>query len=202
MAKFLIGQKNIMTRQFLPDGRRVPLTIVDTVPCVVTAIRTKEHDGYEAVQLGFGKSEHISKPLAGTLKNLGNFELLKEFRVDDTKNYTVGQQLDVNQFVLGDKVKVSGFSKGRGFAGVVKRHGFSGQPATHGHKDQLRTSGSIGAGGVQHVFKGLRMAGHMGDQRVTVSNLEVVAVKPEVNQLWLKGAVPGARRGKLFIFAK
>ncbi len=202
MSKFIIGQKNIMTRQFLADGLWIPLTIIEAGPCVVTAVKTKEKHGYNAVQLGFGQAKHIKKPQSLELKDLGKFKYLKEFRVDNPADYKIGQKIDVSQFALGDKVKVTGFGKGRGFAGVVKRHGFSGQPATHGHKDQLRTSGSIGAGGVQHVFKGLRMAGHMGDTQISVINLEVVAIKPEVNQLWVKGVVPGAWHSKLFIFAK
>ena len=191
-----------MTRQFSDDGRQVPVTVVDAGPCVVTSIKTMEKHGYEAVQLGYGTSKHVSKPVAGQVKDLGKFSTLHEFVVVDTKDYQVGQKFDVTQFAVGDKVKVVGVSKGKGFQGVVKRHGFHGSPATHGHKDQERMPGSIGAGGVQRVFKGLRMAGRMGGANTSVLNLEVAAVKPELNQLWLKGAVPGALRSKVFIISR
>ncbi|MFA4937379.1 MAG: 50S ribosomal protein L3 [Patescibacteria group bacterium] len=201
MSKFIIGKKNTMTRQFLPDGEQVPVTIVDVLPCVVTAVKTVVTDGYQAVQFGYGKKKKLGTAVRGIYKEVGSFEGLHEFRMLDKQDYQVGQKIDLSQFIVGEKVKVVGVAKGLGFQGVVKRHGFSGQPATHGHKDQLRMPGSIGSGGVQKVFKGLRMAGRMGGQRTTVLNLEVAAVKPEINQLWLKGAVPGARKGLLFIQA-
>ncbi|MFH1111536.1 MAG: 50S ribosomal protein L3 [Patescibacteria group bacterium] len=199
MTKFIIGKKNIMTRQFLPDGVQVPVTIVEVEPCVVTAVKTVAKDGYQAVQFGYGQKKKLGKAVKGIYKELGNFEGVHEFRLLDNQDYKIGQKIDISQFVIGDKVNVIGVSKGLGFQGVVKRHGFSGQPATHGHKDQLRMPGSIGSGGVQKVFKGMRMAGRMGGQKTTVLNLEVAAIKPETNQLWLKGAVPGARHGLLFI---
>ncbi len=199
MSKFIIGKKNIMTRQFLPDGKQVPVTVVDILPCIVTGVKTKAKSGYQAVQFGYGQKKKLGKALRGIYKNIGNFEGLHEFRLLDKGDYQIGKKIELSQFTVGETVKVTGFSKGLGFQGVVKRHGFSGQPASHGHKDQLRMPGSIGSGGVQKVFKGLRMAGRMGGQKTTVLNLEVIAVKPEVNQLWLKGAVPGARNGLLFI---
>ena len=199
MPKFLIGKKNIMTRQFAADGKQIPVTVVEATPCVVVALRSKDKNGYEAVQLGSGAGKRTAKSVAGQFKDLGKFTAVHEFRVEAVKDYQLGQKLDVTQFVVGDKVKVVGVSKGKGFQGVVKRHGFHGSPASHGHKDQLRMPGSIGAGGVQRVFKGLRMAGRMGADKTSVLNLEVVAIKPELNQIWLKGAVPGAIRSKLFI---
>jgi len=173
--------------------------VVEATPCVVVALRSKDKNGYEAVQLGSGAGKRTAKSVAGQFKDLGKFTAVHEFRVEAVKDYQLGQKLDVTQFVVGDKVKVVGVSKGKGFQGVVKRHGFHGSPASHGHKDQLRMPGSIGAGGVQRVFKGLRMAGRMGADKTSVLNLEVVAIKPELNQIWLKGAVPGAIRSKLFI---
>ena len=199
MPKFLIGKKNIMTRQFAADGKQIPVTVVEATPCVVVALRSKDKNGYEAVQLGSGAGKRTAKSVVGQFRDLGKFTAVHEFRVEAVKDYQLGQKLDVTQFVVGDKVKVVGVSKGKGFQGVVKRHGFHGSPASHGHKDQLRMPGSIGAGGVQRVFKGLRMAGRMGADKTSVLNLEVVAIKPELNQIWLKGAVPGAIRSKLFI---
>lgn len=201
MSKFIIGKKNTMTRQFLADGEQVPVTIVDVLPCIVTAVKTIAKDGYQAVQFGYGQKKKLGTAVRGIYKDAGSFEGLHEFRILDQQDYQVGQKIDLAQFTVGEKVKVAGAAKGLGFQGVVKRHGFSGQPATHGHKDQLRMPGAIGSGGVQKVFKGLRMAGRMGGQKTTVLNLEVAAVKTESNQLWLKGAVPGARRGLLFIQA-
>ncbi|MFH1866490.1 MAG: 50S ribosomal protein L3 [Patescibacteria group bacterium] len=202
MPKFIVGKKNTMTREFLADGRQLPVTVVQADPCVVTEIKAEADSGYSSVQLGFGSGKKIGKSHQGQFKQLGNFKGLHEFRVPSVKEYQVGQKLDVSQFLVGDKVKVTGLSKGKGFQGVVKRHGFHGSPATHGHKDQLRMPGSIGSGGVQKVFKGLRMAGRMGGTKATIVNLEVVAVKPELGQLWLKGAVPGAFNSQLFIFSE
>lgn len=201
MSKFLIGKKNLMTRQFAADGKQSPVTVVQAEPCVVIGLRTKEKHGYTAVQLGAGTARHVSKPRAGQLKDLGKFTTLHEFIIDDVKGFDIGKKLDVTQFAVGDKVKVTGISKGKGFQGVVKRHGFHGHPTTHGHKDQARMPGSIGSGGVQRVFKGLRMAGRMGGEKTSIINLEIVAIKPELNQLWLKGAVPGAYKSQLFIMS-
>ncbi len=188
-----------MTQKFKADGEVIPVTVVQAGPCTITAVKTKEKDGHQAVQIGFGQAKKINKPLAGHLKNLGKFKYLREFRVEDVANFKVGDKFDVSMFVAGDKVKVTGTSKGKGFQGVVKRHHFHGSPATHGHKDQLRMPGSIGAGGVQRVFKGVRMGGQMGDDRVTVQNLEIADVDAEKNLLYLRGAVPGGRHSFLII---
>lgn len=189
-----------MSRTFREDGTVEPVTILQAGPCVVTQVKTKDKDGYRAVQLGFDETKKpISKPKTGHLRAAGkNLKHLKEFRVDSGE-YSAGQVLDVSQFAPGDIVDVTGISKGKGFQGVVKRHGFHGHPTSHGHKDQARMPGSIGAGGVQHVRKGLRMAGRMGNARVTASHLTVVAVKPETNELLVRGAVPGARNGILLV---
>jgi len=207
--KFIIGKKMGMTQVFRPDGTVVPVTRVAAGPCVVTQVKTKEKEGVDSVQIGFGTQKvfRLSKPERGHLKGVSSPEnsqmtvrVLRDFR-DESRTLKRGDVFTVKIFTPGEKVQVSGKSKGRGFQGVVKRHGFAGSPATHGHKDQLRMPGSIGAGGVQRVFKNMRMAGHMGDQRVTVKNLEVVEVDAERNELLIKGAVPGARNGLLYIVA-
>lgn len=191
--KCILGKKIKMTQIWAEDGRAVPVTVISAGPCTVAQVKNAEKDGYSAVQMGFGKKKKLNKPLAGHLKDLAQFQWLREFGVDSKSELKRGDVIDVSVFVPGDKVKVTGTSKGRGFQGVVKRHGFHGSPATHGHKDQLRMPGSIGATDPQRVFKGMRMGGHMGMDRITVPNLEIVAVNKENNQLMIKGAVPGAR---------
>ena len=181
----------------------VPVTIVKIEPCVVTQIRTADKDGYAAVQIGAGKKKRVTKPLQGHLK--GSYALVREFRSrrDTTAPVLkVGDQLEVSQFSAGEKVNVIGTSKGRGFQGVVKRHGFAGSPKTHGHKDQLRMPGSIGSTQPQRVFKGTRMAGRMGGDRVTVKNLEIVSVNAENQEIVLSGAIPGAPRSFITIEAE
>lgn len=201
--KFILGKKLEMTQMFKEDGTVVPVTAVLATPNVVTQIKSTEGaDGYNAVQVGFGDAKKIGKSRAGHLKDLANAKVLKEFSADaeDVASLKRGDVITVGVFNDGDEVKVSGTSKGKGFQGVVKRHGFHGAPKTHGHKDQERMPGSIGAGGVQRVFKGRRMAGHMGDESVTVSGLKVVAVDEEKNIIYIKGAVPGARNGEIMIY--
>ncbi len=195
--KVILGKKLNMTQKFADDGRVIPVTAILAGPCTVTQVKTAETDGYQAVQVGFGNKKKISKPLAGHLKDLENFAFIREFRLknQDATELKRGDKISVTDFNQGDVVQVTGTSKGKGFQGVVRRHGFHGSPASHGHKDQLRMSGSIGAGGVQHVFKGMRMGGHMGDDQITVKNLEVVDIDPTQNILYIKGAVPGARNG-------
>jgi len=205
--KFIIGKKLDMTQVFHEDGTVIPVTRIQAGPCTVTKVNTLERDGVESIQVGFGTQKvfRLAKPQKGHLKGIsvdGNnnetVRHLHNFKNDsDLKR---GDVFTVNIFEKGEKVQVTGNSKGRGFQGVVKRHGFHGSLASHGHKDQLRMPGSIGAGGVQHVFKGTRMAGHMGDAQITVKNLEIVEIKPEDNEIWVKGAVPGARNGLLYIF--
>lgn len=200
--KFLIGKKLEMTQEFGKDGRIVPATIVEAGPCTVTQVKTAETDGYAAVQVGFGlKKRNITKPKAGHLKELPLFLMLKEFRVSDPSVWKRGATFDVSVFAPGEMVTVAGTVKGRGFQGVVKRHGFAGHPSTHGHKDQERMPGSISAGGVQHVFKGKRMGGRMGGNRITIKALKVIAVDIEHNRLVLSGSVPGARGSLLLIRA-
>lgn len=199
--KFILGKKIEMTQRFKEDGRVVPVTVVAGGPCVVTQIKSSEKDGYTAVQIGYDKKEKISKPLKGHLKGLDNFRYVKEFRIEEPMALKHGDKITVGVFQPGDIVSVIGTSKGKGFQGVVKRHGFKGGPGSHGDKDQHRAPGSIGATDPARVFKGMRMAGHMGDARATVTNLEIVEVDPEKNLLFIKGAVPGARGSLLLISA-
>ncbi len=182
-----------MSQVFTEDGRVVPVTIVKAEPAVVTLIRSEEKDKYSAVQIASGtrKEKNIAKPQLVQWKGLGTFRYVKEFRVD-SHEYQRGDKIDVSIFEVGDVVDVSGISKGKGFQGVVKRHGFAGGPKSHGQKHSLRAPGSIGSTGPQRVFKGKKMAGHMGYDRVTVKNLEIVAIDTENNLLMIKGAVPGA----------
>lgn len=191
--KFLLGTKAHMTRIFQEDGSAVPVTKISAGPCTVTSVKTKERDGYTAVQIGYGTAKHIKKPQAGHLKGLPQVKHLREFRTETTEGVDRGATITVETFNVGDKVKVVGVNKGKGFQGVVRRHGFGGSPASHGHKDQLRMPGSIGATDAARVFKGVRMGGHMGNVQTTVANLEVVKVDTENNELYLKGAVPGSR---------
>ena len=191
-----------MTQIFQADtGKVVPVTMIEAGPCQVVQVKTLEKDGYRAAQVGFLTKRKISRPLLGHLKGLPNFRYLKEFLFDDQQAIAKGQQITADIFQAGEKVKVTGFSKGQGFQGVVKRHGFHGSPASHGHKDQLRMPGSIGATAPQHVFKGTRMAGRMGNEKISVLNLEVVDVQGKQNLIYLKGAVPGARNSLLLIQA-
>lgn len=194
--KFLLGKKIGMSQLFNKNGNVVPITLIEAGPLIITQIRTKEKDGYQAVQVGFdSRARKITKPLKGHLKELGNFKYLKEFRISNC-NFQIGDKIDVSIFNEGDKVKVSGISKGKGFQGAIKRHGFHGMPSSHGHKHVERSPGSIGQRFPQHTLKGTKMAGHMGAKRVTVRNLEVVKIDKENNMLAIKGAVPG-RRGAL-----
>lgn len=190
-----------MTQVFQPTGEVIPVTLIQAGPCVVTDVKTLERDGYTSVQIGFGKSKHVAKPQQGVWKELGAFEVVAEFQAQgsDAKR---GDIFDVSVFASGDHVDVVGTSKGHGFQGVVKRHGFHGGPASHGHKDNLRMPGSIGAGGLQHVMKGMRMAGRMGNDRVTVKNLEIVQVDATKNVLAIKGAIPGALGSLVTIVAR
>lgn len=203
--KFILGKKVNMTQ--LWDGDKVvAVTKVQAGPCVLTQIKEDNSDSYKAVQIAFGerKIKNISKPVRGHLKKAGiekeNARYVREFRVDEIKDsFKVGGVIDVSTFAKGDIIDVVGVSKGKGFQGVVKRHGFSGSKKTHGNKDQLRASGSIGALGPAHVFKGRRMGGRMGGDRVTIKNLEIAEVDLENNILLIKGAVPGGENGLLMI---
>lgn len=183
-----------MTQVYGEDGRVQPVTAIEAGPCFVTQVKRVGKEGYDAVQLGFGAAKQLNSPLRGHLKKVGLLKHLREFEASDIDSIEVGHRVDVSIFKAGDLVDVSGISKGKGFAGVVKRHHFSGGPKTHGQSDRHRAPGSIGATTTPgRVFKGLRMAGHMGDERVTVRKLKVVEADPERNLLLVLGAVPGAR---------
>jgi large subunit ribosomal protein L3 len=189
----IIGKKIGMTQVYLEDGRVIPVTVVEAGPCTVVQVKTSQKDGYEAVQVGFDeerKANRVRKPLAGLFKKAGtsSFKHLKEFSIAGLK---VGDTIKVDSFEKGDVVNASGISKGKGFQGVMKRHNFKGGPGSHGSMFN-RAPGSIGASSYpSRVWRGMRMAGHMGSDRVTVQNLTVVDVMPEKNLLLIKGAVPG-----------
>ena len=197
----LLGKKIGTTQTFLESGESYCVTAVQAGPCTVTQVKTVESDGYDSVQIGYEQVRKLNNPRSGHLKGAqGLFRYLREVKADDVSEYEVGQQLDASVFEPGEIVDAIGKTKGRGFAGGIKRHGFHGGPKTHGQSDRHRAPGSIGAGTTPgRVIKGLRMAGHMGDRRVTIRNLEVVAVDAEKNLLFIKGAVPGARNSFLMI---
>lgn len=195
----ILGKKIGMT-QIYRDNLEIAVTAIEVGPCSVTQIKTSEKDKYNAIQIGFGQSRKLSKAEKGHLKDNGSFRYLREIRTDNVSDYQVGQKLDAAIFKAGDKVQVEGVSKGKGYAGGVKRYHFSGGPKSHGQSDRHRAPGSIGSTTTPgRVFKGLRMAGHLGAKRVSIRNLEVVEVDTAKNVVLLKGAVPGARGGILLI---
>ena len=202
MIEGLLGRKLGMTQIFDEAGETVPVTVLEVGPCVVTQILTKAKNGYDAVQLGFGHKKRLKEPERGHLKASGaQSRHLREMKIiDDADEYNVGQTLDAALFAVGEVVDVTGTSKGKGFAGVMKRHGFRGGPKTHGQSDRARAPGSIGATTTPgRVFKGQRMAGRMGAERVTVQNLKVVRVDPERNLVLVQGSVPGPNEGLLLV---
>jgi len=189
-----------MTQVFSENGRVEPVTAIEAGPCFVSQVKRVEKDGYDAVQLGFGQAKRLNSPQKGHLKKVGMLKYLREFEAADMDSIEVGHRVSVDMFKAGDLVDISGTSKGRGFAGGVKRYHFAGGPKTHGQSDRHRAPGSIGAGtNPGRVWKGLRMAGHMGNRRVTVRKLKVVEADPERNLLLVRGAVPGWRKGLLTI---
>ena len=203
MAAGLIGRKLGMTRIFGDDGTVVPVSVIEATPNSITRLRTPEQDGYAALQLGSGVARRVTKPVAGQFKHLEKDHQsparVREFRVDSVEGYEVGQTLDVSLFEAGELVDVTGVSKGHGFTGTIARHHFKRGPKTHG-SNNYRQPGSIGAGTTPgRVFKGTKMGGHMGDERVTVKKLRVVKVDAERNLLLVKGAVPGARNAMLLV---
>jgi large subunit ribosomal protein L3 len=196
----LIGRKVGMTQVFQPNGTMVSVSVVHVTPNTVTRLRTDQRDGYTAVQLGAGERRRLTKPLAGQLKDLPRVRTIREFRLDSADEYEVGQQITVaDVFAEGDLVDVTGVSKGKGFAGTIKRHNFSRGPKTHG-SDNYRKPGSIGPGTTPgRVYKGLKMGGHMGDDRVTLKKLRVIRVDAERNLILVKGSVPGAPGALTFV---
>lgn len=199
MTQGIIGKKMGMSQTFGDDGKVQAVTAIEAGPCTVTQVKTAAKDGYNAIQLGFGKTK---QPKRGRTKEkeAEQFKYLRELRLDENETAEVGQNIDVSLFKAGDLVDVTGISKGKGFAGVVKRHHFAGGPKTHGQSDRHRAPGAIGATtSPGRVLKGTRMAGHMGDRKVTVCNLEIFEADPARNLLLVKGAVPGSKNGLLFI---
>jgi large subunit ribosomal protein L3 len=203
-SKGILGTKLGMTQIFDENARVVPVTVIQAGPCTVAQLKSPERDGYAAVQLAYGdiKPRRVTKPVAGHFAKAGAEPRrhLVELRTADAGEYALGQELKADVFAEGDRVDVVGVSKGKGMAGVMKRHGFKGLSASHGTERKHRSPGSVGACATPgRIFKGLRMAGHMGHERVTVLNLQVVKVDPERNLLLVRGAVPGPKRGLLML---
>ncbi len=200
MFSSIIGRKIGMTRVLLGGGEMAAVTAIEAGPCFVTQVKNRAKDNYDAVQLGFGQARHLNAPQKGHLEGINKVGYLHEFRTEDVSSVKRGDKVEVDFLNSGDFINVSGLSKGKGFAGVVKRHHFAGGPKTHGQSDRHRAPGSIGAtSSPGRVLKGMRMAGHMGSKKTTVRNLEVVKVDINCNLLLVKGAVPGARKGLLII---
>lgn len=203
MIKSIIGRKLDMTQLFSEDGMAVPVTLIQAGPCTVTQVKTTERDGYNALQLGFGtrKAKHVNRPAKGHFDKAGQgyFQVLQEIKVPEDVQIEIGQQLTVDAFQIGDVIDIRGTSKGKGYAGTIKRWGFSRGPDGHGSKN-VREPGSTGnATYPGRVIKGKKMPGQKGNKRVTVMGLKVIDVRPEDNLLVVKGAVPGAKNGIVFI---
>jgi large subunit ribosomal protein L3 len=208
MIQALLGRKLGMTRIFDENGVVTASTLVEAGPCFITQLRTAENDGYVAVQLGFGAKPRPTRPQKGHLRKAGlpdrqGLEALREVPADSLDDLELGARIDASMFEQGEIVDVIGTSKGKGFAGVMKRHNFHGGPKTHGQSDRWRHSGSVGSGTTPgRTFKNMRMAGHLGDARVTVKNLRILSVDPERNLVALRGAIPGPKGGLVLIRKK
>jgi large subunit ribosomal protein L3 len=208
MIQALLGRKLGMTRLFDENGVVTASTLIEAGPCFITQLRTLEADGYTAVQLGFGSKPRASKPHKGQLKKAGlpdrnGLETVREVPADSLDDLVLGARVDASIFAQGEIVDVIGTSKGKGFAGVMKRHNFHGGPKTHGQSDRWRHSGSVGSGTTPgRTFKNMRMAGHLGDARVTVKNLRILSVDPARNLVALRGAIPGPKGGVVVIRKK
>ncbi len=203
MSRGLLGKKLGMTGFFTSEGRYIPVTVIEAGPCVVTQIKTRATDGYDALQLGFGekKKSRVNKPLQGHFKKSGEqcFQHLREFMVENPAEFNLGQKITVDMFKVGDRVDVVGTTKGRGFAGVIKRYGFHRGPMTHGSRN-IRRPGSIGSSAwPSRVIKGKKMPGRYGNDRKTIRNVEIVDIRPEDNVIMIKGAVPGAESGLMAV---
>ena len=199
MSKGILGKKLGMTGVFTSEGKYIPATVIEAGPCVVTQIKSKDTDGYDALQLGFGgkRTSRVNKPMQGHFKKSGDqcFRYLKEFSVENPADYSVGQELTVELFKVGERVDVVGTSKGRGFSGVIKRHGFHRGPMTHGSRN-VRRPGSVGCSAwPAKIIKGKKMPGQYGNDRKTIRNLEIVDIRTADNLILVKGAVPGAESG-------
>lgn len=200
----IVGKKIGMTRVFNQEGQAIAVTVIEAGPCPVVQVKTKEREGYDAIQLGFGEKRKklFTQPLLGhfTRAKVEPKRILKEMRTENSDKFKTGQELKVDLFSVGEKVSVTGISKGLGFQGMVRRYKFRGGPKTHGQSDRLRAPGSIGGSSYpSRVFKGQKMPGRMGGEKLTIKNLEVVGVDAEKNLLLLKGAVPGKRNSYLTI---
>ena len=205
----ILGRKLGTTSMVRQTGDIDCVTAIVAGPCTITQFKTKDNDGYSAVQIGFEEAKTANKPMSGHLSASGNkFKHLAEVRVPNSQSVepetenqlNIGQVIDVNSFSVGDRIDVTGYSKGRGFSGGIKRHGFHGGPKTHGQSDRHRAPGSIGAGSTPgKVIKGMKMAGHYGDEKVTVQNLEVVQTDNNRNLIFVKGAIPGARNSIIYL---
>jgi large subunit ribosomal protein L3 len=196
----IIGKKLGMVQVFTESGKCKAVTAIEAGPCKITQIKARATDGYNAAQVGFGQAKRISAAEKGHLKEMGQFKYLREIRMDDVEGLKAGDTIDVSLFKPGDVVDVIGISKGKGFAGVVKRHHFHGGPATHGQSDRERAPGAIGSTTTPgHVWKGMKMAGHMGDAQVTVQNLPVYQADATKNLLLIEGAVPGAKNSLVMV---
>ncbi len=201
--KTILGNKLGMTQLLADDGRAVPVTLIQAGPVTVTQVKTVETDGYNAVQVAYGVGKNLSKAVAGHVKPVKvTPKYVREVRVDVLPEVKVGDEINVSAFAIGDTVDATGISKGKGFAGTVKRHNFNTSKKTHGGNGNVRKPGSIGSMYPQKVFKGKKMAGQMGAERVTVKNLEVAYVDPETNLIGVKGAVPGPRKGLIILGGK
>ena len=199
MSRGILGKKLGMTGVFTPEGRYVPATVIEAGPCVITQIKTRKTDGYDALQLGFGekRSSRVNKPLQGHFKKSGDkcFQFIKEFSVENPADYEIGQELTTELFKVGERVDVVGTTKGRGFSGVIKRHGFHRGPMTHGSRN-IRRPGSVGCSAwPAKIIKGKKMPGQYGNDRKTIRNLEIVDIRSDDNLILVKGAVPGAESG-------
>lgn len=200
MVTGILGRKIGMTQVFAEDRTVAQVTAIEAGPCFVTQIKRVAKEGYNGVQMGFGEAKRLSSAEKGHLKKLGMLKHLREFEFEDIDSIEVGQKIDVSIFQPGDLVDITGISKGKGFQGGVKRHGFAGGPKTHGQSDRHRAPGSIGSSASpSRVFKGMKMAGHMGSEKVTVRKLRVVEADAERNLLLVRGAAPGAKNGLLKI---
>ena len=200
MIQGIIGKKLGMTQIFKENGAAEAVTAIEAGPCTVVQVKTEAKDGYNAAQLGFGEAGKPKTPQRGRPKKAKRAKFIREFRIDDTEGIEVGQKVDASLFKVGELVDVTGISKGKGFAGTVKRHHFAGGPKTHGQSDRHRAPGSVGAStSPGRVFKGQRMAGHLGNTRITTQGLEIFEADPTRNLLLVKGAIPGARNGLVLI---
>jgi len=199
MSRGILGKKLGMTGVFTSEGKYVPATVIEAGPCVITQIKSKDTDGYDALQVGFSgkRTSRVNKPLQGHFKKSGDrcFRFLKEFSVDNPADYSIGQELTVEMFKVGERVDVVGTTKGRGFSGVIKRHGFHRGPMTHGSRN-VRRPGSVGCSAwPAKIIKGKKMPGQYGNDRKTIRNLEIVDIRSEDNLILVRGAVPGAEAG-------